>query len=72
MQKQIKRNSQKEILRKQLELLAENSKNCTVEELAYLSNSMCKIAGLLYIHSLRFVIAAVIAYAIISIVIHIQ
>ena len=43
--------TEKEILRKQLELLAEHSEDCTTEELPQMTHAMCHIYELLNIKS---------------------
>lgn len=48
-EKQIEEMTEKEILRQQLELLAEESKKCTAKELTEISNSMLNIT--LYLDS---------------------
>ena len=48
--KKIEEMTEKEILRRQLELLAEESKNCTPRELTEVSNSILNIT--LYLDSL--------------------
>lgn len=47
MDKKISEMTEKEILRKQLELLAEISKESLAEELPQLTEAMCKICKLL-------------------------
>lgn len=45
MEKNIKISemTKEEILREQMELLAENSKDCTIEELPRLTEAMCQL-----------------------------
>lgn len=66
---------EKELLRKQLELLAEQSKGATEEEITGLSAAMCKVYETLHcpIRGTGFVIFAVsLANLFVSILIHVQ